>query len=249
VLPIRLAVFYPLVPAVNWVGSILGAVVLVAGSWLAVVRLRSAPWLAVGWCWFLGTLIPVIGLVQVGGQRAADRYTYVALVGVFLAAVWWLRELKQRRALAVAVLGVCVVLTHFQIGHWRDGKTLYRHALAVTKDNYLALYNLARLHLIAAEYPAAAAALRDADRIIPQTPEILLNLGTALHEGRISAPEAERCYREAARLDPDNAAPLNNLGNLLSETGRAEAAPIARRNGGTPATSRSTPITRVSWPI
>ena len=223
-LPIRLAVFYPLLPAVNWVGSILGLVVLAAGSWFALRRVRAAPWLFVGWCWFLGTLEPVIGLVQVGGQRAADRYTYIALVGGFLAVVWTLRAVTRRREIAMLALGVCVVLTHFQIRHWRDGKTLYRHALAVTEGNHLALYNLARLHLMAREYPEAAELLRRADAVLPHTPEILLNLGTALHEGRISAGEAEQTYLAAAALEPRNPAPLNNLGNLLAETGRATEA-------------------------
>jgi len=224
VLPIRLAVFYPLMPAVNWAGSLLGGIALIAGSGYALWRLRVAPWLFVGWCWFLGTLVPVIGIVQVGGQRAADRYTYIALVGLFIALVWSLREASKRRALAGIALVGCVVVTHFQLGHWRDGKTLYRHALEVTTDNHLALYNLARLHLMAREYPEAADLLRQANEVLPNTPEILLNLGTALHEGRISAAAAEQAYLQAASLEPTNPAPYNNLANLLSETGRQAAA-------------------------
>ena len=228
VVPVRLAVFYPLMPAVNWIGSGLGLMALGCGSWYAFWRLRTAPFVMVGWCWFLGTLVPVIGIVQVGGQRAADRYTYIALVGLFVVVVWGLKELirdaARRKQLAILALGGCVVLTHFQIKHWRDGRTLFRHALSVTGDNYLPLYNLARVHLMAGEYSEASELLRRADRELPGTPEILLNLGTALHEGKISAAEAEHCYREAARLDPDNPAPINNLANLLSETGRAEAA-------------------------
>ncbi|MBL6764668.1 MAG: tetratricopeptide repeat protein [Verrucomicrobiae bacterium] len=228
VFPISLAVFYPLNVAVNWTGSGLGLLAVTGGSWFALSRLRTSPFVFVGWCWFVGTLVPVVGLVQVGAQRAADRYTYIALVGLFMVAVWgiggMIRDTGRRRLLAGVVLAVCLVRTHFQIDHWRDGRTLFRHALSVTGDSHLALYNLARLHLTDGEFVEAADLLRRAERLLPNSPELLLNLGTALHEGRISADEAERCYRDAALLDPDNPAPINNLANLLSETGRAEAA-------------------------
>jgi Flp pilus assembly protein TadD len=117
---------------------------------MALRRLRPEPWLAVGWFWFLGTLAPVIGLIQVGGQAMADRYTYIPLIGVFIAVVWTAAEaldrgLAGRAALTTLGLGTvaaAVAVTQHQVRFWRDDMTLFQHALKVTADNPVALFRV-----------------------------------------------------------------------------------------------------------
>jgi protein O-mannosyl-transferase len=140
--PTGLAVYYP--PPGRWpLGQVLLAGGLILGiSVLVWVQRRRAPYLLVGWLWFLGTLVPVIGLVLVGEQAMADRYTYLPSLGVVLA-LWGACELAQRWqylmiALSVAVgvaILVCLGLTRQQLGYWKDGEALFRHALEVTGDN------------------------------------------------------------------------------------------------------------------
>jgi protein O-mannosyl-transferase len=233
ILPLKLAVFYPLLPEPEWAKFAAGIALVVGLSIFAVSRLRTAPWLAVGWFWFLGTLVPVIGFVQVGGQSHADRYTYVALVGIFVAIVWSVAAWIGRAAASRMIIGkyatglslvACLIVSRGQLQHWQSGDTMFRHALEVTEDNHIACYNLARLHLRRSEYPQAVELLRQADKILPNTPDILLNLGTALHEGQISMPEARATYLAAVAAAPESPLAYNNLGNLSSGMGRHEEA-------------------------
>ncbi len=148
--PTHLAVFYPIPLAIPaW--KVLGAALpLIAITALALWRARREPWLLIGWLWFLGTLVPVIGLVQVGRQAMADRYLYLPSVGLFLVIVWALAELlKERRAALATAAGLVILLlaaiTWVQIGYWADSVTLFRHALAATDDgNYLAHIGLGK---------------------------------------------------------------------------------------------------------
>ena len=141
--PSHLAVFYPYrhaVPAWEWAGA---ALLLVGLSIIVVLAGQRRRYLSVGWFWYLGTLVPVIGLVQVGAQSMADRYTYVPLIGLFLIAVWgaadltavWSRGRTGLRALSGVVIVGCMVATSFQVGTWKNGLTLFGHALKVTKAN------------------------------------------------------------------------------------------------------------------
>lgn len=233
VIPANLTVFYPLMPDPDWTRTGLGIVLVVGLTVLVLNQLQRAPWLGVGWFWFLGTLVPVIGIVQVGGQSHADRYTYVALVGVFVAVVWsiaeWVGKAVATRASfgkygTIVVLLMCILVSRNQIQHWESGDTMFRHALKVTDDNHIAYYNLARLHMRRGEFKQAVELLRAADKILPNTPDILLNLGASLHEGRLSAPQAHAAYVAAAEAAPASPKAYNNLGNLSSELGRhAEA--------------------------
>ena len=233
VYPAKLAVFYPLQVKVDWTRFGIGVVLLVGGTVFVLIRLRKQPYLAVGWFWFLGTLVPVIGLIQVGGQSHADRYTYIALVGIFMAAVWWMsdwvrKDEKSRGQIGVwvgvIVVLLCLIGTRRQLPYWKDGQTMFRHALKITHDNYIAYYNLAQYHLRKGEYPQAIDLLREANRILPNTHDVLLNLGTALHDGRISLPEARECYLGAAKAAPSSPQPHNNLGNLLVDMDRPKEA-------------------------
>lgn len=187
-LPRNLAVLYPFpmeIPAWKTAGAVL---LLAAVTALAVWRARKSPWLLVGWLWFLGTLVPVIGLVQVGRQAMADRYTYLPFIGLFLAVVWGLAELTERRgalrpvlgALAILVILGLVGMTRAQTRHWRDGVTLFRHALAATGDNPLARRGLAKALAAARKEGAHGHAVRkaqprdeeDGGRLRPAAPDL-----------------------------------------------------------------------------
>jgi len=147
--PVGLSVYYPFEAVPAWNVAV-ASVVLVAVS-IAVVRTAGRfPWLAVGWFWYLITLLPVVGFVRIGGHAMADRYTYVPLIGLFLAAVWggadWLGRLRVPKAAlagtAAVVLTICSILTFRQAQRWHDSVTLFRHALEVTENNAVAHKNL-----------------------------------------------------------------------------------------------------------
>jgi protein O-mannosyl-transferase len=149
--PSDLAVFYPYPRTFPWLSLAVAALLLGGVSALALAQLRRRPWLAVGWLWFLGVMVPMVGLVQVGGQALADRYSYLPSIGLCLIAAFGLGELAGRgpRARAAVVsasllaLAAGAALTWRQVGFWRDNATLYRHAYEVTDDNFLAATNLA----------------------------------------------------------------------------------------------------------
>jgi Flp pilus assembly protein TadD len=229
--PSGLAVFYPYRGDVS-PGQWLGALLLLGGlTALAVRASRRERALAVGWFWYLGTLVPVIGLVQVGGQSMADRYTYVPSIGVFLMVAWGLDAIpaasRRRRALLAGLAGAavlaCAVATWRQVGRWRDPATLYGHALRVTRENYLAHNNLGVVLLAQGRVADAVAHHEEAIRIEPRYTAARANLGLALASlGR--ADEAVAQLREALRLAPGNAAVHANLATALMLRGDHEEA-------------------------
>ena len=149
--PARLAVFYPFPEQMPCVGGALVRAAALVGITLVVARVfRRAPFLLVGWLWYLGTLVPVIGLVQVGEQAHADRYTYVPLVGIFIMLAWSAAaacaamagyEMGDLRS-AGRGLRACLVLTTMQVRYWKDSESLFQHAIEVTQGNYVAYNNL-----------------------------------------------------------------------------------------------------------
>jgi tetratricopeptide (TPR) repeat protein len=224
--PSGLAAFYPYR---SWPP----AVVIVAGAILAAVSgavirgARREPHLAVGWFWFLGTLLPAIGLVQVGNQSMADRYTYLPLIGLAIMLCWSVpsRAMERRNlkgiicVAAAAVLAVCAALSRIQVGYWRDSETLFRHALDVTRDNWLAHNNLGAVLKDQGRYPEAIEHYEDALRIKPEYAEAHNNLGFPLEEeGRTR--EAIEHYEEALRIKPEYAEAHYNLGNVLLKAGK-----------------------------
>jgi tetratricopeptide (TPR) repeat protein len=229
--PVDLAFFYPYsgqwpVAVVVWAGV---ALLLVS---IVVVTLRPRhPYLLVGWLWFLGTLVPVIGLVPVGQQAMADRYTYVPSVGIFLLLVWAVAELTGRwrwkifgsALVATVVLVTCVVLSNRQIGYWKENETLFRHAIAVTRNNYLAYDNLGTALSEKGKIDEAMVQYREAVRIKPEWAEAHNNLGGAL-ENKGQLAEALNQFVESIKLKPGLAAAHYNLANALAETGRLEDA-------------------------
>ena len=144
--PTDLAVFYPHPGQWPMAKVLLAGGLLLGISGLLLVQRRRFPFLLMGWLWFLGTLVPVIGLVQSGDQAMADRFTYVPSLGVLILAVWGAYELTRRwrcHVIALSVAGsaaivLCLVLTRQQLGYWQDSEALFRHALEVTENNYIA---------------------------------------------------------------------------------------------------------------
>jgi len=222
--PMQLAVFYPLPGSIAWSHVIMAAVVLVLISAAAWLERRRRPWLLVGWLWFLGTLVPVIGLVQVGDQAMADRYTYIPLIGIFIAVVFTIaertngfRSLKIACATAgVLVLSACLALTENQLHYWHDSESLFFHAIAVTKDNAVAHLNLGAALEEENQPEAALSEYRKALQLDSSRHEIYNNIGKLLNdEGK---PDAALSYcREAVRLNLNSPLSHNNLGIVLTE--------------------------------
>ena len=229
--PTRLAFFYPLhssLPVAAVIGAAVGLVVVTAG---VIWRARRAPWLATGWFWYLGTLVPVIGLVQVGKQSMADRYTYVPLVGLFIMLCWSVpRRALERRTwqatvcvAAAAVLLACAAQSRVQAGYWKNSESLFYHALDVTRDNWLAYYNLGVDLRRMGQVREAVGYFEQAVRIRPDFAEAHNNLGVALTQ--LDRPaEAIGHYEEALRLRPGLVEAQNNLGAALELTGKRQEA-------------------------
>lgn len=209
----------------------LSAVVLVAVT-LMVMRKVRRPYLAVGWFWFVGMLIPVIGLVQVGKQAMADRYTYLPLIGIFIMIAWFFKDtMSNASALrkkiiacaAGAVLLVFLTAAIVQASYWRDYTTLLRHATLAVPDNWLAHRMLGNTLADKGLTDEAIAEYRESLRIQPWNSYGHNNLAVELvRQGKY--PEAIEHYREAIRIRPAYAEAHNNLGNALAVTGRREEA-------------------------
>jgi protein O-mannosyl-transferase len=234
--PADLAVFYPL-PA-HWpVGKVVLAGGLTLGlSVLVWAQRRRRPYLLMGWLWFLGTLVPVIGLVQVGGQAMADRYTYLPSLGVLLLTVWGGCELIRRwkyQAMASSVAGgtavvLCLALTQRQLGYWQNSELLFQHALDVTEDNVLAHKNLGDALYQQGHIVDAIGQFQEALRLNPDDAMSHYDLGTAFsQQGR--NVEAIGQFQEALRLNPDDAMSHYNLGVVFYQIGRLDEAIVQYR--------------------
>ncbi|MBM4247804.1 MAG: tetratricopeptide repeat protein, partial [Deltaproteobacteria bacterium] len=222
--PAGLAAFYPYrvpLPAAEVAVAVL---LLAALSALAWRTRRTRPYLLVGWLWYLGTLVPVIGIVKAGDQAMADRFTYLPAIGIYLAATWALadaarRHVHARRALAAAavlVLLACTLATRAQVAVWRDSISLFENALAVTSRNHLAHLNLAAALVERGDAAAAVGHATAAATLRPDDAKVLATLGTAL--ARTGRPdEARAAYERALRRDPDSTLALLGLGVLLAE--------------------------------
>jgi len=235
--PSGLACFYPhpaLFPggAAGWTaGAVAAAAALVVATALALALRRSQPWLAVGWLWYLGMLVPVIGLVQIGDQARADRYTYLPLVGVFLALGFAGAELARtsraaRTAVTALAAGLVLAwagLSWRQIGLWRDSETLFEHALAVTGDNPLAHLHLAVALQRRDDLDGAERHYREALRLQPKSALGHEGLGTVL-EARGRHAEAADELRLAVEASPDRASAHFNLAVAYQRLGRLEEA-------------------------
>jgi tetratricopeptide (TPR) repeat protein len=217
--------YWPLVNVVLAGGLVLGL------SALLFMRQRWQPYLLMGWLWYCGTLVPVIGLVQVGAQAMADRYTYLPSVGVLIFVVWGANELARRRremGITIAVAGttafiLCLELTRRQLDYWRDSETLFRHALAVTENNYLAHNNLGITLEVKGQTGEAIRQFQEALRLRPDDDVIHNNLGAAFAKlGQTE--EAIAQYQETLRLNLDNVQAHYNLGTIRFKQGQIDGA-------------------------
>jgi protein O-mannosyl-transferase len=230
--PHDLAIYYPYAAAGIPAWQIIGAAFLLIGiTAFCLFQRKDRPYLFVGWLWFLGTLVPVIGLVQVGGQAMADRYFYVPSIGLFVALVFGLADIaKSRRiapslsaAIASVVLLVLATLTNAQIHRWSDSFTLFKYALAVTPPNAPIENSLGYALRRSGRYDEGAAHFEKALQIKPDDYLSLLNVGVArLHQGRVS--EAFEYSRAAIRLQPDAPKGHHLLGMALAKQNRNEDA-------------------------
>ncbi|HUI05792.1 MAG TPA: tetratricopeptide repeat protein [Verrucomicrobiae bacterium] len=230
--PTRLAFLYPLDTNLSLGPATMAGLALIGITTLVLWGARREPWLATGWLWYLGTLVPVIGLVQVGTQLAmADRYTYLPVVGLFLMLAWSVPdEILERRmyrtaatVAAVALLGFYAVLCRVQVGYWKNTETLLRHALQVTKNNWVVQNNLGLFLWRSAKVPEAIEHYEQALRIKPDYAEAHHNLGLALSAaGRLQ--DAVQQFEQVVRIKPDSAEAHRRLGLALRQAGKPQEA-------------------------
>ena len=224
--PVNLAIIYPLMPTPPLEKIISASVVLLAVTGMVLWQFQKRPHLFVGWFWFIGTLVPVIGFVQVGMQAYADRYTYIPYIGLFLIVTWLATELAQKsrgiasflRFAAAAAIILCVVMTNVQTRKWKDSESVFQNAVNVTENNFLAMNNLGFALAERNEHDAAILQYRAALAIAPQFADALNNLGFAyLQQTNIDL--ALRAFREAEKANPKSSLIRNNLATALHESG------------------------------
>jgi tetratricopeptide (TPR) repeat protein len=228
--PVNLAAFYPFPPVIPMWSVAASVAVLSLATWLALRARRRLPWLAVGWGWYLMTLVPVIGVVQVGQQSMADRYMYVPMIGLLIAVVWSLPQTPVVAAGGGFVIAIWAVLSWRQAHVWKDGLTLFTHAIEVTGENFVAhdnrgveLDRLGRSEEALAEY-------RETLRIKPGDRNGEGNLAQAsfaigqrlLEQGNLEAALA--AFREGLRYRPGNSQAQMSFGVTLARAGRSAEA-------------------------
>jgi Flp pilus assembly protein TadD len=233
--PTRLAAFYPH-PGANtpYTQLLLAGLLMVGITALIVWRVKSSRYLAVGWLWYLGTMLPVIGLIQVGGQARADRYTYIPMIGVFIIVAWGtaycLRRLPRRNywlgGVAACVLLALTLSTRQQVSYWQDGSSLWTHALLVTEDNYVAHTNVAIVLVAQGKYDEAIEQCNATLRLIPEHSLSYATMGEALVKKGQSDEGISYLYK-ALRLtvERDTAiAAQRALGDAMVKIGNDEKA-------------------------
>jgi protein O-mannosyl-transferase len=226
--PTRLAVFYPYPKSIAAWEAVSACIVVLGVSAVAIVAWRTRPYLITGWFWYLGTLVPVIGLVQVGMQSHADRYTYIPMIGLAVMLAWGAVDLVQKwpqAKLGVATAAVvcclaCLITTPAQAAYWRNNESLYQRAISVTEDNYPAQYNLGHyLKDIPGRGPEAATHLQEALRINPDSVEAHNVMGDYLIETGHTA-EGVAQLKASLRIQPDSVDTRNRVAGYLMAIGR-----------------------------
>jgi tetratricopeptide (TPR) repeat protein len=223
--PANLCVFYPTF-RVHWEKAVSSALGLAAVTALVLYYAKRLRWLPAGWFWYLGTLVPVIGLVQVGMQARADRYLYVPRIGLFVIAAWGLCAVAEkydakRPAIVLAALIVMIfsVLTHIQAGRWKSDKTLYEHCLAVTEGNFVVLDNLGCYYQNEGETEKAVECYKKAIEINPYLTVSYMGMGRILRaRGDIAGALAQ--YEQALKFDPNDGDAHNNIADIDAAAGR-----------------------------
>jgi protein O-mannosyl-transferase len=203
--------------------AVISAVLLLVITVLVLRFAKKHRYLFTGWFWYLGTLVPVIGIIQVADHSMADRYTYIPLTGLFIIIAWGLPELLKKlphreiilSIFSFVVLSALAVCTFFQERYWKDSEALCRHALAVTENNYSAHFGLANTFLSQNKFDMAVIEYQEYLKIKPHTAVILNMLGVALsRQGKYD--EAVKPFEEALRIKPDWVEPMNVLAWTLA---------------------------------
>jgi hypothetical protein len=232
--PVNLAVFYPIHSVAIWEAA-LAAVLLLAVS-AAVVYWRSArPYLTAGWFWYLGTLVPVIGIVQVGAQARADRYTYIPMVGLSIMLAWGAAEIVRKRPntknILITLAGIsgiaCMTLTARQTAFWQNSGTLFQHAVDVTENNYIAQNGLGIYLGQTGHASEAIPHLEEASRLVPDDAATHNSLGILYANLPGHQQQAIAQFEAAVRLHPDYMEAQYNLGLALSQVPGRQAEALA----------------------
>jgi tetratricopeptide (TPR) repeat protein len=229
--PAGLAVLYPFTARSVGVSEVVLSVVVLAGISTGVLVLRRRPYLLTGWLWYLIMLVPVIGIVQVGVQARADRYTYLPQIGMYLLLTWAAAELcagwRHRRVVlggcATVILVALIFCARVQASYWRNSESLWTHTLACTSDNYTAHNNLGDALFQKGRVDEAIAHFQQALQIYPDYAEAHYNLGCALlQKGNVD--EAIVQYQKTLQINPNYAKAHINLGNVLLKMGNVDEA-------------------------
>jgi tetratricopeptide (TPR) repeat protein len=211
--------------------AVISGIVLILITIFFAYHVRRYKYLLVGWLWYLGTLVPVIGIVQVGAQAMADRYTYVPLIGIFIIIAFGVTELLKEKpsrkivlsVLACVSLSACAVVTSGQLNYWKDSLSLFEHTLNVVKDSFIMENNYANILIDKGRSSEAVVYLSRALKLHPDSPEIHNNYGNALREtGKLD--EAIEQFKIAVKLDPDFKLARYDLGLALAAKGDYEDA-------------------------
>lgn len=232
-LPIDLAVIYPFREKLS-AAFVLALIALAAATVGAFAVSRRRPYIAMGWLWYLGTLVPVIGILQVGRQAMADRYTYIPSIGIFIVVVWWLSDTPRIRTFLPAVAGIVLLVfagaTWKQVGYWRDSETLFRHALDVTHTNPPAHIQMGRVYLERQNFLAALQHFETAVDLWPGDAEAREGLGLT-KAGMGDLGGALDDFRRVIAIEPTKAHHYQVAGRLAIALGRNdEAAGLLERS-------------------
>ena len=211
------------------VAGALGLLLAITGA--AWAFRRTHPWFVVGWLWYVGMMIPVIGIVQISHYAHADRYTYLPQIGLYLLLTWAAADLcagwRHRRVvlggLATVILAALIFCARTQASYWRNSELLWTHTLACTSDNYIAHNNLGNALLQKGKVDEAITHFQKALQIKPDYAGACYNLGNALFQ-KGNVDEAIAHYQKALQINPDNAEAHNNLGNALLQKGKVDEA-------------------------
>jgi len=231
VYPVKLVVFYPYLVEISWWNSIVAIMTLASLTGLAIKLLHRDSYIIIGWLWFLGTMVPVIGLVQVGGQSMADRYMYLPMIGLLIIIAWGIPDLlaysRYKRAmvglLAIITISIISTITWTQVGYWRNSTTLFSHAIGIMPDNVLARNKLGEALSKKGELIQAIPHYEFVLKQNPWNHDALINLGlTLLNMEKPS--DATVYFNRVLEISPDDPQALRLSGYAMAAMGNYEQA-------------------------
>jgi tetratricopeptide (TPR) repeat protein len=228
--PFKLAVLYPYHTGTVYWKLLLCAAIIIALSAAAAFAIRTRPYLLAGWLWFFITLLPVSGIINIGFHDHADRYTYIPLIGVFMALVWFVADFCDERGwsrwsarLGIAVVLIVATATGLQVRYWKNSYTLFMHAIEVTTGNWLAHQHVSQYLLQSFRIAEAGDHIEASIRINPDNPNNYFILGSICRN--LKQPDkAIRALEQGVALNPYKASELSNLGVLYADNNRIDEA-------------------------